>query len=165
MEIVVSLVLMVVGIYVIVILHELGHAILALPFTKGNVMISIGSVKPIRTHISIGRLKVGFKFGRRFLCGSVRAIDDDLSDLGCLFYALGGPLMSLVIVYAIAIFIRLYPLTEDGLYYNLLTFLRNFAFYQLLFTVIPVTYAVGSYRDMTSDGMKAYQAYKRLRKY
>lgn len=150
------------GAYLVLFLHELGHAFLYLPFTKGSVSVLIGSLNSNDTQFKLGRLRLGINMKSHFLCGRVQLSDCDVSRVGVIVGSIGGPLVSLLV------FIALYRMIIAGTisaYGNevvsAFTFLMYCALYQFVFTIIPMRYLVGSYKGMRSDGMRIVYAIAR----
>jgi hypothetical protein len=85
--------------FIVVTIHELGHAIPALLMTRDDVSIYIGSLgDPSRTfHFSIGRLMVFVKYNPLlWYKGCCTAFDYEFTINQKLFFVAGGPLASII---------------------------------------------------------------------
>ncbi len=82
---------------IIVILHELGHAIPALVFTKGKVIINIGDIIDEGNNwtLEFSRSKFIFNYRKLFLGGGFVTSDvNDVEKWQYVIIILGGPLFS-----------------------------------------------------------------------
>ena len=87
--------------------HELGHAIPALFFTKGDVNISVGSYGFGKSNLKlkIGRLKIRLNFNIWQLNIGMCAHEGIRNDVKTLLIILGGPLVSLLSGFILLYFI------------------------------------------------------------
>ncbi|UAY53358.1 M50 family metallopeptidase [Ferruginibacter albus] len=95
-----TLLTLVIAIFFVTLLHELGHAIPALIFTKKPVEIYLGSYGDKKQSISltIGRLSIWLRYiPLKWRGGLCIAETKNLSTFQQIIYILGGPLFSLII--------------------------------------------------------------------
>ena len=139
---------------ILVLLHEVGHAIFALIFTDGNIEIQIGNSK-LDISKNIGRLYFKYKGYKSLLhvtFGSVR-FEIPKENYKIIAILLGGPLMSLIIFILSVILLSF----SSHLNYISQIFLNSVAIFslvQFLITILPIKYNAFSlpYKGMKSDG-------------
>ncbi|MCR8743702.1 hypothetical protein [Romboutsia lituseburensis] len=140
-------------------LHELGHTIPALIFTKGEVIINIGNSNLNKT-IKLNRLVInlnGYKSLLDVSYGYVNLTPID-NRIKLIFMILGGPLTTLLISISLYIY-----LINSSLPYVLMLSLNGlflFSAFEFLITILPIKYSFRPYVGCTSDGYKILQYLK-----
>ncbi|MGI6636058.1 MAG: hypothetical protein ACOX7B_12950 [Christensenellales bacterium] len=143
------------------ILHELGHAVVALIISKKDVFIIIGrtQIDSIRKVISIGRLKI--KIGRFSPVTGFAYVDEsDLNRAQLVIFYLGGPLISLLLTLVLFFTSRQISNAEVQ---EILQFSTVYLFIQFLVTVLPIRYPRiwGAYGNYDSDGLSVVKLFKK----
>ncbi|MEG2290697.1 MAG: hypothetical protein RSA29_14835 [Clostridium sp.] len=135
------------------IMHEVGHAIPAIIFSKDIVNISLGVDRgnTIKSLV-IGKLTISLRTLNPFI-GIVTWSDINISKNQKALITIGGPILSLVIS------IILFALTkkiQSELLKSILTFSAFCNFIQFIMTIIPIKYPkyYGAYAGHLSDGSK-----------
>jgi tetratricopeptide (TPR) repeat protein len=142
-------------------LHELGHAIPAILFSKEKVTIYIGSLgnKESAFHFNIGLLEVWFHYNpiswKAGLCkphGAAMSINQQI------IYVICGPVASMLIAISVLVLTQLYQFSESVNFFLLILFLS--AFMDLISTLIPSSRSIQLYNGdiVGNDG----QTLKRL---
>lgn len=146
-------------------LHELGHAIPALIFTKGEVIINLGNSNLNKT-IKLNRLVInlnGYKSLLDVCYGYVNWTPIDSTPIynriKLILMTLGGPLTTLLI----SISLYIYLINSSLPYILMLSFNGLFLFsaFEFLITILPIKYSYRPYVGCTSDGYKILQYLKR----
>ena len=148
----VSVVLWMIVIQISVFLHELGHCLPVLAFTKQNVSIVLGHGKMNAT-FRIRRLHVHFKGFAPWIGLMNVEKGVTLTKTLSLLLSLGGPLVSLITGTSAFIF-RSYM--DIGLLYSVLSIATLYNWYMFLATAVPIVYPkwwIG-YGGMPSDGYR-----------
>jgi len=136
-----------------VLLHEFGHAIIALLFTKGPVHINLGN-RNLNKSMTIGRIKIIFRgytsildisFGQVFW-GEIKGAKKRI------LVFLGGPLISLVLALITLLIIMNFKFTL--IVKIILRSISLYSFNQFLITIIPIEYKFQPYNEMKSDGYR-----------
>lgn len=149
----------------VVLLHELGHAIAALALASGPVTIKMGDWR--REHPlfvrRVGRLTLQWY---RLPGWSGRCSADDIGDasvVGRIVFYLGGPLVSLLT--AIAAYLVMFNLESGGFLWAVFQTIGNFALATLLLTIVPMRYPAwwGPYAGSRSDGANIMAQIRRMR--
>ncbi len=96
------------GLYLSILLHELGHALLALLLTNQSILLKVGT-SDNHLGFSLGRLRIelglkGFQYGFTYY---EREKESRLSQISV---AMGGPLVSLVVMYLCSLWVLDTPL-------------------------------------------------------
>lgn len=148
----VNLVLWMTVIQISVFLHELGHCLPILAFTKENVRVTLGRGS-MKINFTIRRLNVRFK-GFAPWIGFMRVEKGvPLTKTLLLLLSLGGPLISLLIGTSAFVF-RSY--TDIGWLYSVLSIAAVYNWLTFIVTAIPIVYPkwwVG-YEGTPSDGYR-----------
>ncbi len=139
-----------ISMFISTILHELGHAVMALILTKNDVIIKLGNDKLIK-NIKIKRLTtelhqspfIGFTY-----------FDTEGSWLKRALICLSGPIVSFVV--ALIIF-RLIADAERNIYIFMLQIYGYVSLFQGIMTIIPMIYRGGPYGGHKSDGYLAVE--------
>lgn len=140
------------------IIHELGHGIPALFFSKDKVIMYLGITKTTVRTYNLGNFQVVLR-GFHPFTGFVTWNNTKIKGVQELITVIGGPLISLLI--AVGLFVigsnlkvrRLSEVVDLAAYYN---------FYQFILTVVPMRYPKwwGNYGGYSSDGYKAVKLLK-----
>lgn len=140
-----------IGMPTVTLLHELGHAIMQLIFTKRPVNIIIGNGK-LNIKFTIKRLTVSFKGYENILalsCGFSKGSKANSKIKNILIYA-GGPIVSTFI--CIITYFILSKLHLNLLEIYTLNALFWFSLSSALLTIIPMKYNYYPYDGYFSDG-------------
>jgi|GEM_PF-2622269 len=144
-------------------LHELGHAVMALIFTKKEVRIILGT-DDLRKKISIKKLTI--EFHQAPISGFYRYSDDGLSIFSVALINLAGPIVS----FATA-FIIFYLIRDAGknIYIDILEIYGYTNLSQGIATIIPMRYPAifRPYKGHKSDGYQFIESindYRRSRR-
>jgi len=139
-------------------LHEFGHAIPALFFTKDKVTMYLGVGKNNDKNFNIANLEIIIR-GFHPFTGFVYWKQDKLSTLQKIMVVAGGPLVSLLI--SIGLFLLTNTL-ESRVLTEIIKFTAYYNFYQFIVTAIPIKYPSwwGTYAGTTSDGYKTVELLK-----
>lgn len=145
---------------VLTIIHELGHAIPALLFTKTVVTVNIGNSN-LDKKIKLNRLIInlnGYKSLADVSYGYVNWTPSD-NRFKVIFMILGGPITSLLV----SILLYIYLVNVSLPYVLMIAFNALFIFsvFQFLLTALPIKYFYNPYIRHTSDGYKVLQHLKR----
>lgn len=140
------------------IIHELGHAIPALIFTKDKVKITLGS-KDVIGVFSLGRLDIYIK---KFnpIAGFVHSNKSSLSKPALFLISFGGPAFSCITI-ILLIFIRNDALNRYT--FQALDFAVNYCIISFIITAVPVIYPkfFGVYSGQPSDGYRMLMLLKK----
>ena len=146
---------------VLTLLHELGHAIPALIFTKEKVIVDIGNSN-LNKKIKLNRLVIklnGYKSLTDVSYGYINWTPLDSNKMKSVFMILGGPLTSLIV--SILLYIYLINVSLPYILIKLLDALFLFSLFQFLLTILPMKYFYNPYSGHTSDGYKILQDLKK----
>ena len=142
-------------------LHELGHAVPALIFTKEEVIVNIGNSN-LNKKIKLSRLIIklnGYKSLVDVSYGYINWTPLDSNKIKAIIIILGGPLTSLIV--SILIYIYLINVSLPYILIILLNALFYFSLFQFLLTILPMKYFYKPYVGYTSDGYKILQHLKK----
>lgn len=134
-------------------LHELGHAVAALPFVQGRIVVSVGR-QPARP-LTLGRLELRIRplNGPRWgWFGHVEADEETTSRGQAVVVVLGGPVATALVVAVLVVVATFVPWPPSMLLWGAaLT-----AGWQLLVTALPMRYPrwFGPYAGRISDGYR-----------
>lgn len=144
---------------ILVIFHELGHAIPALIFTDDVVSIYIGTSN-LNKKINLNRLTIylnGYASLMDISYGCVNWDPMNSKSKSILMIA-GGPFVSLLI--SLLLFIFLNNVHLPYLLVKIFNGILLFSFTQFLVTICPIKYTYKPYIGFTSDGYKILQHLK-----
>ncbi|WP_373601023.1 hypothetical protein [Paraclostridium bifermentans] len=147
-----------IGMPIVTILHELGHAIMQLIFTKGKVNVIIGNGK-LDMKFTINRLTInlkGYESIGALSYGFSRGSIADSKFKNILIY-LGGPLVSVLI--CITTYITIFKIDNIFFIYAMNAFFWC-SLFSTLCTLIPMKYNYYPYEGYYSDGYKIVQVLK-----
>ncbi|WP_042274517.1 hypothetical protein [[Clostridium] dakarense] len=141
---------------ILTILHELGHALPALIFTKDKVTVNIGNSN-LNKQIRLNRLVInlnGYKSLVDVAYGYVNWTPVD-NRAKVVFMILGGPLASLIV----SVLLYIYLINVSLPYVLMVSFNALFIFsvFQFLLTILPIKYFYKPYIGYTSDGYRILQ--------
>ena len=139
------------------VIHELGHAIPVLLFTKKAVIIMLGNADK-KYSFKFGR--VTFEFGRFApVTGYLRCDSSSLPKVIRVLLTIGGPLASLCLGLAMLYLAKLYT---DIKMSNMLLYFSYYSFYVFIVTAIPIMYPSwwGDYAGKPSDGYRLVNIFK-----
>lgn len=145
---------------VLTILHELGHAIVALIFTNDKVSVNIGN-SDLNKQINLNRLVInlnGYKSLLDVAYGYVNRTPVD-NKIKAIFIILGGPITSLIV--SILLYIYIINVKLPYVLMVSLNALFIFSAIQFLITILPMKYFHKPYVGHTSDGYKILQHFKK----
>lgn len=136
-------------------LHEIGHAIPLLLFTKGDVKIQIGNAN-MSKKLHMGRLLIEFRGYSSIMDISYGHAYGELSNnrIKSIIISLSGPMVSLTIFLISLIILRSNAISK---YYILELLLRGVYWNTLgktIITLIPIKYNFHPYTSMKSDGYR-----------
>lgn len=144
-------------------LHEFGHALPLLLFTRDEVTVVVGN-KPAQIQFKTGRLNMEFRLvgsSSGYVYSSESMIDKSKS-LRFWTYA-GGPIISFIIV-----FVSFYCVLNYSLLTPVFILVRAagiYAFFQMLVTVIPMYYPKWwpqkHFVNWPSDGMRIVNLFRK----
>lgn len=147
---------------VLVLAHELGHAVPMLMFTTQSIIIEIVNWQPREDKlfaVNIGRLQINWWVLPGW-AGRCRSNSDALPPLARLLISIGGPFTSfgLWIIFAVGAYL------VDGYLEAFLVGCAFHTFITLLITTVPWRYPswFGIFSGSLSDGAKALQALREL---
>ncbi|MGL5693431.1 MAG: hypothetical protein ACRCXA_05085 [Peptostreptococcaceae bacterium] len=138
-------------------IHELGHAIPALIFTKGDVSVNIGNSN-IKKQLKLNRLVINIHGYRSikdvsYGCINWEPIDSKLKSI---IMIAGGPIASLLT--SGLLYFSLYKIELPYLMIIVFNAMLLFSLGQFIVTIIPMKYSDNSpYKSFTSDGYKIVQ--------
>lgn len=142
------------------ILHELGHAIPALIFTKEKVTVNIGNSN-LNKKIKLNRLVINLNGYKSLLDVSYGYVNWTQVDnrIKVVLMILGGPLTTLIV----SILLYIYLINASLPYVLMVSFNALFIFssFQFLLTILPMKYFYNPYVGHTSDGYKILQQFKK----
>jgi hypothetical protein len=145
---------------ILTILHELGHAIVALIFTNDKVSVNIGN-SDLNKQINLNRLVInlnGYKSLLDVAYGYVNRTPVD-NKIKAIFIILGGPITSLIV--SILLYIYIINVKLPYILMVSLNALFIFSAIQFLITILPMKYFHKPYVGHTSDGYKILQHFKK----
>ena len=160
MDFIVYLLVYIIFMPILTLLHELGHAIVALIFTKEKVIINIGN-SDLNKKIELNRLVIklnGYKSLVDVSYGYANWTLLDSNKIKSILMILGGPLTSLI--GSILLYIYLINVSLPYILMVLLNALFSFSLFQFLLTILPMKYFYRPYVGYTSDGYKILQHLK-----
>ncbi|MFS0864597.1 hypothetical protein [Fredinandcohnia sp. 179-A 10B2 NHS] len=140
----------------IVLIHELGHAIAVLVCSKSFARIFIGDISSsIKENFKIGRLSFHFQWAYFGLC----AWDKELKKWQKIVALAGGPIASLLVT---CLFAWLMGRTPEGDLHNMLHVIMIGNLGMFLLSAFPMFYPKGSggITGMPSDGLKIWKLVK-----
>lgn len=144
---------------ILVIIHEMGHAIPALIFTNGEVIINIGN-SDCKKQMKINRLVINVNSYKSLIDVTYGYIYWEPIDrkLKSIMIIAGGPVSSLFI----SLLLFLYLNNTNLLYLPMIIFnaMFMFSFVQFMLTILPIKYKIRPYNGLTSDGYKILQLLK-----
>lgn len=138
-------------------IHELGHAIPALIFTKGDVSVNIGNSN-IKKQLKFNRLVINIYGYRSIMDVSYGYINWEPIDskLKSIIMIAGGPIASLFT--SGLLYFSLYKLDLSYLMIIVFNAMCLFSLGQFIVTILPMKYSDnGPYKGFTSDGYKILQ--------
>lgn len=144
---------------IITFIHELGHAIPALLFTKEKVLIRLGKRKNTKAskNLKISRLTIEFSSFSP-ITGFTFWDDSKMNINQLLITYLGGPLISLLLA------LLFYFLSNNATFFSqsFMAFVGNWFLFQFAITAIPMYYPsfMGDYKGVESDGMRILHLFK-----
>ncbi len=137
--------------------HEIGHALIALSLTPGNVTILMGTRDIEKAHfrLRLGRLAVGFRLGLWIPAGLCRSEADPTSVQGRVWLSLGGPLASLMLFLLSSVL----AYWDSGAQEKFWEATASWALWSFLFAIIPMRYPhwLGPVGGSPSDGLHVWQ--------
>ena len=138
-------------------IHELGHAIPALIFTKGEVSVSIGNSNLIKK-VKLNRLVINIYGYRSIMDVSYAYVNWESIDskFKSIIIIAGGPIASLCT--SGFLYFSLYKIELSNLMIILFNAMIFFSIGQFIVTALPMKYSDNSpYKGFTSDGYKIAQ--------
>jgi len=138
-------------------IHELGHAIPALIFTKGEVSVNIGNYNLIKK-VKLNRLVINIYGYRSILDVSYAYVNWTLLDskFKSIIIIVGGPIASLCT--SIVLYLTLDTIQLSYLMIKIFNGTLLFSIGQFIVTALPMKYSDNSqYKGFTSDGYKVAQ--------
>lgn len=155
MKILIAILFIVFGTKLSVLLHEIGHAIIYIIFTSGDVKIYIGDVPSERIQFRFGRLSIGFNNWLLRNTGGVESSENiETKRKGLLLY-IAGPLMNIILI-AVMLLLYFNPNVIHSLafgkYSILLLMMVNIYF--LLFSLVPMKWHSGPMKGVKNDGTR-----------
>ncbi|MGL4914207.1 MAG: site-2 protease family protein [Romboutsia sp.] len=163
-EVVIYILAYIVFMPVLVILHELGHAIVALIASKEKVEIVMGDSN-LGMKFRISRLTIYFRGYKSFtgiILGYVRCTVKNR--LGRIFLYLGGPMVSLAIAITLFFILSKNNIDMTLISNRTLNALLNYSLGNFIITIIPMKYNYYPYRGDKSDGYHIMKLLKGERK-
>ncbi|RDY28155.1 hypothetical protein CHL78_006055 [Romboutsia weinsteinii] len=142
---------------ILTMIHELGHAIPALIFTKGDVSVNIGNSN-LKKQIKLNRLVINIYGYRSIIDVSYgyinwKPIDSKLKSI---IMIAGGPIASLFT--SGLLYFSLYKIELSYLMIIVFNAMLLFSLGQFIVTILPMKYGDNSpYKGFTSDGYKIVQ--------
>lgn len=145
---------------ILTLIHELGHAIPALIFSKENVTVNIGNSN-LNKQIKLNRLLINLNGYRCVVDVSYGYVNwsqvNNKIKLICMI--LGGPLTTLIV--SILLYICLINVSLPFILMLVFNALFIFSAFQFLLTILPIKYFYNPYVGHTSDGYKILQQFKK----
>ncbi|KZN24264.1 hypothetical protein A4G99_07505 [Haladaptatus sp. R4] len=145
----------------VMLVHELGHAIVALLLTDGTVTVTVGGERYRR---QFGRFSLRFSphGWREWWYGFCRYETPPRRPLGRVLFSLAGPLATAV---SLAVILALRSIPTDHWSLFALNGLLWWGVYQLVVTLVPIRYpsSWGAYAGTTSDGYDVLNALRNAR--
>ena len=138
-------------------IHELGHAIPALIFTKGEVSVSIGNSNLIKK-VKLNRLVINIYGYRSIMDVSYAYVNWKPLDskFKSIIMIAGGPIASLCT--SIVLYLTLDTIQLSYLMIKIFNGILVFSIGQFIVTALPMKYSDNShYKGFTSDGYKIAQ--------
>lgn len=140
---------------VLTLLHELGHGIMGLIFTKGKVDIIIGNSN-LNKKLKLKRLTINFKGYENIFavtCGFASCSKADNRFKRILIFA-GGPMVSLIISISTYMILMKTHLSLNYIEIYALNAVFWCSFYAFLMTIVPMKYEYYPYKGHFSDGYR-----------
>ena len=138
-------------------IHELGHAIPALIFTKGEVSVNIGNYNLIKK-LKLNRLVINIYGYRSIMDVSYAYVNWESIDskFKSIIMIAGGPIASLCT--SIVLYLILDTIQLSYLMIKIFNGMLVFSIGQFIVTALPMKYSDNSpYKGFTSDGYKIAQ--------
>lgn len=138
-------------------IHELGHAIPALIFTKGEVSVNIGNYNLIKK-AKLNRLVINIYGYRSIMDVSYAYVNWESIDskFKSIIMIAGGPIASLCT--SIVLYLTLDTIQLSYLMIKIFNGMLLFSIGQFIVTTLPMKYSDNSpYKGFTSDGYKIVQ--------
>lgn len=138
-------------------IHELGHAIPALIFTKGEVSINIGNSN-LKKQMKLNRFVININGYRSIMDVSYgyinwKPIDSKFKSI---IMIAGGPIASLCT--SVLLYLSLYKIELSYLMIIIFNAILIFSMGQFIVTILPMKYGDNSpYKGVASDGYKILQ--------
>lgn len=145
---------------VLALIHELGHAIPALIFTKDEVIINIGNSN-LKKQIKLNRLVINIYGYRSIMDVSYAYVNWKPleSKFKSIIMIAGGPIASLCT--SIGLYLILDKIQLSYLMMIIFNGILLFSIGQFIVTALPMKYSANSpYKGFTSDGYKVLQLLK-----
>ena len=142
---------------VLAFIHELGHAIPALIFTKGEVSVNIGNYNLIKK-VKLNRLVINIYGYRSIMDVSYAYVNWKPLDskFKSIIMIAGGPIASLCT--SIVLYLTLDTIELSYLMIKIFNGMLVFSIGQFIVTALPMKYSDNStYKGFTSDGYKIVQ--------
>lgn len=130
---------------VTVLLHELGHAVPALVFTRHPVTVYVGSYGDPRNslRVRLGRLTLRFRYGWFWRAGLCKANLQNQPQWVKVLFLLGGPLMSSLVA-ALGVYLMFHYDVHGALKLYIVAFLAM-AVFDLVINLLPLSAPVSSH--------------------
>ncbi|MFT9819364.1 hypothetical protein [Lysinibacillus sp. NPDC056185] len=151
----------VVGIPLSVLIHEIGHALGVILFSKEKAYVYLGTSDPSnKENFRIGRMHFHIRWGYYGYCYPEK--ESSLTRVQTIFFYVGGPVISLCL--AVLSYIAMNTFTNEALR----NFLNGFFYMNgslFLFTAIPIIYPkwLKPYAGLPSDGYQIFYTLKKLK--
>ncbi len=151
MEYVLSALLFFVLVKLSIVLHELGHGLVYLVYTEGDLYLYVGDVPSDNFQFRIGRIHFAFNHWLLRNTGGIDPLNHIVTRREGIMLYLAGPLMTLAII-----------LTCTGLYYvfpktimsTALLYVAMINMYFLFFSLVPMTWYGGPMKGVKNDGTR-----------
>lgn len=141
---------------VIVILHEMGHAIPALIITKKTIEIQYGRGF-LNKRLKVGKLNFNFKGYNSFwdlMFGCIK-VEGSTNKLQNIIICVGGPIVSLIMFYTSAYILRVFLFDISYYIKFILIYIKWAALSQFIFTIAPI-----NYKFYPSDGYRLVKLFR-----
>jgi hypothetical protein len=141
------------GMPILTLLHELGHGIIGLMLTKGNVDIIIGNSN-LNKKLRLKRLTIDFKGYENIFaltCGFVRC-GKESSKFKLILINASGPVVSIIISITTYMILSKTHLSLNYVEIHALNAVFWYSFSAFIMTIIPMRYEYYPYKGYFSDG-------------
>ncbi len=134
-----------------VILHELGHGLVYLKYTEGDIYVYIGDVPSENFQLKVGRINFAFNNWLLKNTGGINPSQNLKTKKEELLLYIAGPLVNMIII---LISLLYFWNARESLFGISMGYLSIINLYFVLFAVIPMTWLSGPMKGVRNDGSR-----------